>query len=298
MGQTQTDGVVVDDSTAPYSEAVPGPDPDAPSSRWRSYRDVDGANDPHELGAYMDDVAAIEAIAAEKARSLELLGLRRGSSCLDVGCGTGPDLPRLAAMVGGDGRVVGIDRSETLAAQARRRARSAPRVELVVADAQRIPFADGEFDACRADRTLQHVADPETALAEMARVTRRGGRVVVTEFRWGLVAPSLDRAVTAEVLGTMAGSGDRTAWLGHRLADMLAAAGLIETETMTADYTLDGHDQLARLLNLSWSVPAAVGGGAVTTEQAGEWERALRARAAAGEAFAAIVIHHAVGRRP
>jgi SAM-dependent methyltransferase len=246
----------------------------------------------------MDDVAAIPVVAAEKARSLELLGLRPGNSCLDVGCGTGPDLRRLASIVGASGRVVGVDRSDVLAADARRRASSTPLVELVVADAHRLPFADGEFDACRADRTLQHVADPETALAEMARVTRPGGRVVVTEFRWGLVAPGLDRAVTTAVLGAMASSGDRSAWLGHRLPEMLAAAGLIETETVTADDTLEGHDQLARLMNLEWSLPAAVEHGPVTAEQAAEWERALRALAAAGEAFAGIVIQHVVGRRP
>jgi hypothetical protein len=112
------------------------------------------------------------------------------------------------------------------------------------------------------------------------------------------VAPGLDRAVTTVVLGAMASSGDRSAWLGHRLPEMLAAAGLIETETVTADDTLEGHDQLARLMNLEWSLPAAVDHGPVTAEQAAEWERALRALAAAGEAFAGIVIQHVVGRRP
>lgn len=60
-------------------------------------------------------------------------------------------------------------------------------------DAIALPFGAGEFDACRADRTLQHVAVPEAPLAEMVRVTRASGRVVVTESRWGLVAPALDQ---------------------------------------------------------------------------------------------------------
>ncbi len=276
---------------------VPAPDPDGPSSRWRAYRDVDAAADPDALAAYMDDLAAIGAVAAEKTRSLTLLGLDAGDSCLDVGCGTGPDLGALAAIVGGGGRVVGVDRSEALAAAAARRPETGT-IKLVVADAHRLPFADAEFDACRADRTLQHVGDPAAALREMARVTRPGGRVVVTEFRWGLVAPDLDRAVTDPVLRALAGgAGDRRDWLGHRLVGMFAAAGLADARALTSDHTLEGYDDLAALMNLAWSLPAAVGPLGVTAERAAAWERSLRALAARGDAFAGIVIQHIVGVR-
>jgi SAM-dependent methyltransferase len=258
----------------------------------------------------MDQLAAIPAVAREKSRSLDLLDLRAGDSCLDVGCGTGPEIAALAAIVGPQGRVVGVDRSEALTGAARNRNRNRPhdgssreRVsppapgELIVGDAHRLPFGDEEFHACRADRTLQHVSDPETALAEMARVTRPGGRVVVTEFRWGLVAPSLDRAVTDHVLSMMASPGDRQEWLGHRLVEMFEAAGLTETRATGADYTLDGPEQIAALMNLEWSVQTAVGIGAVTTAQAVAWERTLRELAADGEAFAGIVFQHVAGVR-
>jgi SAM-dependent methyltransferase len=269
------------------------------SSRWRSYRDVDAAADPDALGAYMDDLAAIGPVAAEKARSLRLLGLGPGGACLDVGCGTGRDLAALAEIVGAGGRVVGVERSQTLSAAARSRsAGGSATVELVVADAQRLPFADAEFDACRADRTLQHLADPAAALAEMARVTRPGGRVVVTEFRWGLVAPALDRTVTDPVLRALAGAGERRDWLGHRLVDMLAAAGLAEPRAVTSDHTLHRFDEVAALLNLGWSLPAAVASDGVAAERAAAWERSLRSLVAQDEAFAAIVIQHVVGMRP
>ncbi|HWD73819.1 MAG TPA: methyltransferase domain-containing protein [Solirubrobacteraceae bacterium] len=284
------------------------PDPNVRSSRWRSYRDVDDAVDPAALGAYMDQLAALPAVVREKSRSLGLLDLRAGDSCLDVGCGTGREIAALAAIVGPHGRVVGVDRSEALTAAARDRDRSrdgSPRErvsppapgELIVGDAHRLPFGDAEFHACRADRTLQHVAAPETALAEMARVTRPGGRVVVTEFRWGLVAPSLDRAVTDHVLSMMASPGDREEWLGHRLVEMFEAAGLTETRATGADYTLDSPEQIAALMNLEWSVPAAVDSGVVTTAQAVAWERTLRQLAADGEAFAGIVFQHVAGVR-
>ncbi len=276
---------------------LPAPNADGPSSRWRSYRDVDAAADPGGLGAYMDDLATLRSVATEKGRSLELLGLGAGDQCLDVGCGTGPELAELAAMVRPGGRVVGVDRSAALTAAARERLEAdAGAIELVVADAHRLPFADAEFDACRADRTLQHLLHPAAALAEMARVTRPGGRVVVTEFRWGLVAPSLDRAVTDAVLGVMAGPGERRDWIGHRLEEMFAGAGLGDARAIGTDHSLESYDELAALLNLAWSIPAAVAGG-VTAERAGAWERSLRSLAAEGAALAGIVILHVVGVR-
>lgn len=56
------------------------------------------------------------------------------------------------------------------------------RVPLVGADALALPFADGVFDAVTISFGLRNVADPDAALAEMARVTRPGGRLVVCEF--------------------------------------------------------------------------------------------------------------------
>jgi ubiquinone/menaquinone biosynthesis C-methylase UbiE len=90
------------------------------ASRWRSYSDVDAAGDPRSLGGQLDDIASVPFVAAEKARSIELLGLARGLSVLDVGCGTGPELHELAEIVGPGGRVVGLDRSAALLEVARR----------------------------------------------------------------------------------------------------------------------------------------------------------------------------------
>ena len=50
-----------------------------------------------------------------------------------------------------------------------------------VGDATSLPFPDDFFDGCWADRTFQHLADPHKALAELARVTRSGGRIVVVD---------------------------------------------------------------------------------------------------------------------
>jgi ubiquinone/menaquinone biosynthesis C-methylase UbiE len=272
---------------------------DPSQSRWRSYRAVDAADDPRSLSAQLDQIASIPAVAAEKQRSLELLGLGPGGRVLDVGCGNGAELEALATIVGPGGRVVVLDRSTALigAAEARGLGRLAP-IELLAADATSLPFPDVEFDACRADRTLQHLDRPEAALAEMARVTRPGGRVVVTESRWGLVAPGLDRAVTNRVLGGMATEAERESWLGHRLVSMFGPAGVTDVEAISQDFTLDDIDQIAGFINLGWLAGAAVNAGTVSREDVEHWCERLGELVAQGEAFAMVLFLHVTGLRP
>lgn len=274
-----------------------GAEPSA--SRWRSYRDVDATSEPGLLSGQLDDIASVPFVAAEKQRSLELLELAIGSSVLDVGCGNGPELEDLAKMVGPRGRVVGLDPSTALIADAEARGLAGlESIELEVGDAHSLPFADAQFDACRADRTLQHLAQPDLALGEMVRVTRCGGRVVVTESRWGLVAPSLDREVTDRVLQVIATEKERVNWVGYRLPSMFEQAGLTEVREVSHDSTISEHDDLFRFTNLQWSVDTAVRAGAVTRAQANAWRDCLGGLVTRGEAFAVVIILHVAGTKP
>ena len=112
---------------------------------------------------------------------LALEGLPRPARVLDLCCGTG-DMCFLAREMGA-ARVVGADFTLPMLAVARRRAASGPaRPSFVGADALRLPFADGSFDAITVGYGLRNVADPRAALAEMRRVLASGGRAVVLDF--------------------------------------------------------------------------------------------------------------------
>jgi demethylmenaquinone methyltransferase / 2-methoxy-6-polyprenyl-1,4-benzoquinol methylase len=123
--------------------------------------------DPRWRGAM---VAAVDARASERV--------------LDVATGTGMVAQSLVRRYGCE--VVGLDQSpEMLAgAQAKLAADSAleQRVTLVAGEAERLPFADGEFDHLTFTYLLRYVEDPGATLAELARVVRPGGRIASLEF--------------------------------------------------------------------------------------------------------------------
>ena len=142
------------------------------------FSDVDASARAPELVDYLGHAA--RHVTAMRSQDYARLGLEPGHAVLDVGCGAGDVCVELAGRVGPSGRVCGVDVSEAMVAAARAAADKAGReVDLRVASAYSLPFADASFDAVRAERVFQHLDDPARALAEMVRVTRPGGRILV-----------------------------------------------------------------------------------------------------------------------
>jgi ubiquinone/menaquinone biosynthesis C-methylase UbiE len=101
---------------------------------------------------------------------------RGDERALDAGCGAGALAFALAPSVA---EVVGVDRVPELIALARQRALA--NTTFVEAEVTALPFADGSFDLAGTLRTLHHVQRPELVVAELARVTRPGGTVLVVD---------------------------------------------------------------------------------------------------------------------
>ena len=121
-------------------------------------------------------------------RILDLAEVRPGDAVLDVGCGTGTLLVMAAERVGPGGRLAGVEPSPEMLARARDRAESRQQaVDLRVAPANALPFEDGSFDVVFCTLVLHHVPEEARAesLAEMRRVLRPGGRLVVADLEGG-----------------------------------------------------------------------------------------------------------------
>src|SRR5262249_8230525 len=126
-----------------------------------------------------------------KQASYALLDLAPGHRVLDLGCGPATDTLALGRLVGESGEVVGIDHDAEMVAEATRRAAAAGLdawVKHRQAEATRRPLESEVFDAARSERVLQHLLDPEGALAEMVRVTKPGRPIVVSDPDWGTLS--------------------------------------------------------------------------------------------------------------
>jgi arsenite methyltransferase len=106
------------------------------------------------------------------------LAIPPGGTALDVGCGPGNITASLARAAGPGGLALGVDISRPMLTRAVR-AEAGPQTGFLLADAQRLPLRDETVDAVVSMAALQLVPDPQVALAEMGRVLRPGGRLVV-----------------------------------------------------------------------------------------------------------------------
>jgi demethylmenaquinone methyltransferase / 2-methoxy-6-polyprenyl-1,4-benzoquinol methylase len=174
-------------------------------------------------------------------RAVDRAEVGPGSDALDVCCGTGDLALELRRQIGTDGRVVGCDFSEPMLELARLKSgeQGLP-VEFGWADALELPYGDAGFDAVTIGFGARNLADLERGLAEMKRVLRPGGRLVILEITRPTREPLatfyslwFDRLVP--VIGTFAGDPEAYSYLPssvrtfpepRELATMIAAAGL------------------------------------------------------------------------
>jgi demethylmenaquinone methyltransferase / 2-methoxy-6-polyprenyl-1,4-benzoquinol methylase len=128
---------------------------------------------------------------AWRRRAVQLAGLAPGDRALDVATGTGDLALELGHRVAPDGTVIGVDFSDqmlTLAREklAKRALRTSSPVDVTIsfqhANAMALPFEDGEFDAATVGFGARNFSDLRLGLAEMTRVVKPGGRVVVLEL--------------------------------------------------------------------------------------------------------------------
>ncbi len=172
-------------------------------------------------------------------RAVELARLGPGDRALDVATGTGDLAVELARRVGPGGTVIGCDFSDSMLEQARAKA---PQLTWEWANALELPYPDASFDAATVGFGARNFSDLDRGLAEMARVVRPGGRVVVLEITTPTRPPLstffsiwFNRLVPA--LGRLTGDPDAYTYLPssvkrfpgpESLAARLAAAGLTD----------------------------------------------------------------------
>jgi ubiquinone/menaquinone biosynthesis C-methylase UbiE len=265
---------------------------------------VDDTADPFYYVRLMDMIrGGREDDPAQYRAVFDALEVAAGDELLDVGCGTGGGVRALATRFPEAGRVVGIDKSETMVSEARARTAAAARpgdsapVEFLVADAHRLPFPDASFDATYSLRVFEIVGEPRAALAEMARVLRPGGRVVVNGpdvDAWTIDAA--DREVTRKVLH-YACDFETNGWVGRQLARLCAESGLEDVQVAPVGLCITEFEPVYDLC-LRVFAERATAAGAVTAPQVERWVEDLRERDRRGQFFSSQMLFRVTARKP
>jgi ubiquinone/menaquinone biosynthesis C-methylase UbiE len=186
---------------------------------------------------------------------LDAAGIRPGQRVLDVACGTGVLTRAVAARLGGNGSVIGLDINPGMLAVA---ARNAPGIEWREGKAESLPFKDGSFDAVASQFGLMFFADRKAALREMSRVLARGGSLAVAVFdslernpAYGAMVGVFERVVGKDLANALRfpfSLGDKT-----ELASLFSSAGI-------ADAAIASHETSGRFANVRDMVLADVEG--------------------------------------
>jgi demethylmenaquinone methyltransferase / 2-methoxy-6-polyprenyl-1,4-benzoquinol methylase len=146
-------------------------------------------------------------------KAVSAASVNSGDTVLDCATGTGDLAIAFKKAVGAGGRVVGTDFVPEMLEVARTKAND---VEFEVADVTRLPYADATFDVSSISFGIRNVNDPRKGVAELARVVKPGGRVIVLEFgqprarAFGALYNAYNKHVLPRVGGVL--TGDRAAY--------------------------------------------------------------------------------------
>jgi ubiquinone/menaquinone biosynthesis C-methylase UbiE len=224
---------------------------------------------------YMDWAAGAPAALEYKQRLVAALDVRPAQTALDLGCGPGTDLGRLADAVGLAGSVIGVDREPRMLAEARRRLADRPNVDLYMADIHDLPLRDGSVDRAKVDRVLQHLRDPAQAIAEARRVLRPGGLFGMAEPDWDSVAVADEDIETSRRFADFLASRVRNATIGRELVRLCIQAGLKVRSVEPIAVLFRDFDIADQILGLRRNAARAVLAGKLAETNAEAWIRRL-----------------------
>lgn len=269
-------------------------------ARPGGFSDVDHQQDTAFFIRVLEAQDVQPGIVHARERALAMLDVRPGMRVLDAGCGLGTAAIELASLVQPGGAVVGMDVSDLMLDQARTRASAAGAdIELVHGDITAMSFTDDEFDAARSERVLQHLETPEIAVAELMRVVRPGGRVVVVDTDWDSMTIDLQDVelwsrLRAASLGRFA-----SPTIGRRLYGLFKRAGFADVSVealpiLIFDATFAGTD----IKPGDMTVRQAVEDGGITPEEGERVLEEVRKAASEGALLISLVMYAVVGTVP
>ncbi len=262
--------------------------------------------DPAALGAtdaifgWLDQADKHPLIRLLREQLIEIGPVSPGDHVLDVGCGLGHEVRRLAQLTGPQGLVTGIDSNPAMIAEASRRAAIGELpVAFEVGDAHHLSFADGTFDVVRTERVLRYVDQVETVIAEMIRVTRSQGTVLAFDFDSDMTIVDVpDMALTRQIAEVLDAAVPNP-WIGRELYRRLQRAGLRDVRIVPHAFCLTGRAGFGFYQQLNrGTLDQARQAGKVDDDLLATWWAALEQAAEADTFFLSNLGFIAIGTKP
>lgn len=209
-----------------------------------------------------------------------------GERVLDIGTGPGFVAKAIADAVGPTGSVLGVDISEPMLHLARGRCAEKPWVDLQFGNATQLPVADGTYDIALSVQVYEYIADVGTALAELHRVLRPGGRAAIISTDWKSLAWNTNNTEQMQRVLTAFAEHCPHQDLPRYLRPHISAAGLQLTHQQLIPQFNPTYEASRYSHPLANGIRAFVPGRqGVTTEDAAEWAADLQQVHEAGNYF-------------
>ncbi len=266
-------------------------------AQWRA---IDQTSSPVSFIHFMDMHNQLEdAQSADMMQTtFQSLDVQPGKVFLDAGCGTGEHARALVEYAQVPIQVVGVDTSETMIEEARRRnAGPGTAITYTIGDASQLPFTDNAYDGCYAIGLIEMVARPADILGEMVRVTRSGGNVVIPTGDMGTwIIDTSYLTFTHEILHFFADTAIN-GYLGRQLPRLFHECGLTNIRVRPATYIVSSFAQAYQLWlgNIVRYVQEA---NIFPPEALLAWVQDLEKRAQAGSFFMARTVFFVAGSKP
>lgn len=263
------------------------------------FKDVDGTDAAQKFVQCLRLQQSLKSYQQYKHKTFEQMHLFAKASVLEVGCGTGEDAIALAKLVGSQGKVTAVDRSRAMLNQAIANTENLNLpIEFVAADAQQLPLTDNTFDAARVDRTLQHIAKPQSVISEMGRVVRPGGWVVAMEPDWGtFTVDSSHRSLTRQLLDLWCDNFP-SGWVGRQLFRYFHQAGLTEVQVNPITIVFTQFELADQVLDLTQTAHRAVENGIASQSDIRAWLNELQQFDQSQQFFCSFTAFIVSGKKP
>ena len=269
------------------------------NSLHQGFQETGASGGAEAVFRWLDGADESPLIQQVKRRMLDVCPVGEGDQVLDVGCGLGHEVRRLAQLAGPQGRVVGIDANPAMITEARRRAAGlALPVSFEVGDAHQVGFHDGSFDLCRTERVLRYLDRPEAALAEMVRLTRPGGSVLAFDFDSDQTMVDVPDPALVRRIAQVLDAAVPHPWIGRQLFRLFQRAGLRDVRVVPHALCFCGAAGFAVYQRLNrGTIDRAVQAGQASASEAAAWWAALEQAAEAETFFSAVLGFVAAGHK-